>query len=131
MKFENRLILDEDQDVGMHLAGSRIVKARAAGSFGFSNAPAETDVIELRHALDELSESRSTSRDLYSQKSARHSRRSTFIAYGRTKQRRRTKRLNQNRLIQHKSTDPVLPKESAWRRTSRTHRAPIQSSTTF
>lgn len=56
MKYDNRLILDEDQDVRIHLAGAKITTAHGAGNFGFSKAAAETDVIELQHVLDSSSE---------------------------------------------------------------------------
>lgn len=65
MKFENRLILDEDQDVTIHLAGAKVVTARTAGSFGFSTTAAETDLVELRHALDSTSEPIFISRPLF------------------------------------------------------------------
>lgn len=65
MKFSNRLILDEEQEIGMHLAGQKITTAHAAGSFGFSSHEAEADVISLRHALDTSTEPVYITRALY------------------------------------------------------------------
>lgn len=56
MTYSNRLILDEEQPLRLHLKGGKIVNAHTAGSFGFSTGEAEADVVELRHALDTSSE---------------------------------------------------------------------------
>jgi hypothetical protein len=56
VKYANRLILDEDQPIKIHLAGAKISTAHEAGSFGFSSREAEADVIEVSHRLDTTKE---------------------------------------------------------------------------